>query len=67
MYFDQASTGSPAELLQFELSSPDGDMFTGISEMPDRPAGTNTSFHPCWLVCFRISVLVHALLDPAVR
>lgn len=67
MYFDQASTGSPAELLQFELSSPDGNMFTGISEMLDRSAGTNTSSHSCWLVCFRISVLVHALPDPAVR
>lgn len=67
MCFDQASTGYPAELLQFELYSPDGSMFTRISEMLDRPAGTNTSSHFCCLVCFRIVVLVYALLGPAAR
>lgn len=59
MCFDQASTGYLAELLHLELSSPDGNMFTRISEMLDRAAGTNTSSHSCCLVCFRISVLVH--------
>lgn len=67
MCFAQASTGYPAELSWLQLSSPDGCMFTRISEMLDTVAGTNTSSHSCWWVCFRISVPIRALLRPAVR